>query len=183
MNATRRTAADGAAGVRFERLLPGPIERVWAHLVEPARRARWLAGGLLEPWPGGRVALVFDHATLADLADPVPAARAREARAGAVVRGTVRSCEPPSRLVFSWESAGEPASEVTITLVAERDAVRLVLTHRRLPEALRGSVLAGWSAHLAILGDVLAGRPRRGFWATHEAALGAAVAVQKETGA
>lgn len=24
--------------IRFERMLPGPIERVWAHLVEPDKR-------------------------------------------------------------------------------------------------------------------------------------------------
>ena len=31
--------------VRFERLLPGPIERVWAYLTESEKRRKWLASG------------------------------------------------------------------------------------------------------------------------------------------
>ena len=34
--------------VRFERLLPGPIERVWAFLTESDKRAQWLCGGDVE---------------------------------------------------------------------------------------------------------------------------------------
>ena len=39
-----------AGAVRFERLLPGPIERVWAYLTDPDKRAsgsrpvRWSCG-------------------------------------------------------------------------------------------------------------------------------------------
>ena len=29
--------------LRFERLLPGPIERVWAYLTESEMRAKWLS--------------------------------------------------------------------------------------------------------------------------------------------
>jgi len=29
--------------IRFERLLPGPVERVWAYLTESKKRATWLA--------------------------------------------------------------------------------------------------------------------------------------------
>ena len=31
--------------IRFERLLPGPVERVWAYLTESKKRATWLAAG------------------------------------------------------------------------------------------------------------------------------------------
>src|SRR5690606_39019955 len=31
--------------VRFRRVLPGPIERVWAYLTEADKRAKWFAGG------------------------------------------------------------------------------------------------------------------------------------------
>ncbi len=34
--------------IRLERLLPGPIERVWAFLTESDKRARWLAAGDVE---------------------------------------------------------------------------------------------------------------------------------------
>ena len=38
----------GAGTVRFERVLPGPVERVWAYLTESDKRAKWLAAGELE---------------------------------------------------------------------------------------------------------------------------------------
>jgi uncharacterized protein YndB with AHSA1/START domain len=34
--------------IRFERLLPGPIERVWAYLTDPEKRAKWLASGPMD---------------------------------------------------------------------------------------------------------------------------------------
>jgi len=34
-----------ARTIRFQRLLPGPIERVWAFLTESDKRGRWLASG------------------------------------------------------------------------------------------------------------------------------------------
>ena len=58
--------------VRFERTLPGPIERVWAYLTEPDKRARWLAGGDMELEVGGRVELRFKHADLSPLEAPTP---------------------------------------------------------------------------------------------------------------
>ena len=36
-----------ATTLTVERTLPGPIERVWAYLTEPDKRARWLGGGVL----------------------------------------------------------------------------------------------------------------------------------------
>ena len=47
--------------IRFERLLPGPIERVWAYLTEPEKRAQWLAGGAMEGHVGGAVRLLLQH--------------------------------------------------------------------------------------------------------------------------
>ncbi len=43
--------------MRLERLLPGPIERVWAFLTESDKRARWLAAGDMELRAGGKVEL------------------------------------------------------------------------------------------------------------------------------
>ena len=31
--------------VRFERMLPGPIERVWSFIVDSDKRKKWLCGG------------------------------------------------------------------------------------------------------------------------------------------
>ena len=50
--------------VRLERLLPGPIERVWAYLTESDKRATWFAGGPFELRVGGKADLHFDHANI-----------------------------------------------------------------------------------------------------------------------
>ena len=34
--------------VRFERMLPGPIERVWSYIVESDKRKQWLCAGDIE---------------------------------------------------------------------------------------------------------------------------------------
>ena len=45
---------DDATTLTVERTLPGPIERGWAYLTGPDKRARWLGGGTLGwatfPW-------------------------------------------------------------------------------------------------------------------------------------
>ncbi len=40
--------------VRFKRLLPGTIDRVWSYLVDSEKRGKWLAGGDTEERVGGR---------------------------------------------------------------------------------------------------------------------------------
>ncbi|HWF77886.1 MAG TPA: hypothetical protein VN694_12000 [Caulobacteraceae bacterium] len=51
-----------APGVRFERRLPGPIEKVWAHLTQPGELPGWYgAGSVIEPRVGGRVELNDGH--------------------------------------------------------------------------------------------------------------------------
>jgi len=50
--------------VRFERLLPGPIERVWSYLTESDKRRTWLASGEMELQVGGRVELIWRNSEL-----------------------------------------------------------------------------------------------------------------------
>ncbi|NOT87129.1 MAG: hypothetical protein HOP03_02990 [Lysobacter sp.] len=158
--------------VRFERLLPGPIERVWDHLVDPEKRRRWLAGGPMGSVVGADVALQFRNAELSRDDDRAPE-RYREQENDGRVFGRIRICEPPHRLVFSWHgdpsTADEDASEVDIALRASGDQVLLTLTHRRLCMQVMSSVGAGWHTHLGILEDVLAQREPRRFWRTHTA--------------
>jgi Activator of Hsp90 ATPase homolog 1-like protein len=74
----------------------------------------------------------------------------------------------PRLLGITWPagsngSAGD--SEVVFALSEEGDKVRLVLTHRRLPDrAQMVGVSGGWHSHLAMLEDRLNGREPRGFW-------------------
>jgi uncharacterized protein YndB with AHSA1/START domain len=145
--------------VRLERTLPGPIERVWAYLTEPEKRARWLAGGEMELRVGGHVELWFKHADLSPIEAPTPERFAASAD-GSSLRGTVTACEPPRRLAFTWGDGKERPSEVTFELEAAGEGVRLTVTHRRLGDepAVWANVAGGWHTHLAILDDRLADR-------------------------
>jgi uncharacterized protein YndB with AHSA1/START domain len=40
------------AEVRFQRLLPGPIETVWAYLTDSRKHGEWFASGPIEPRAG-----------------------------------------------------------------------------------------------------------------------------------
>ena len=51
----------GPRAVRLERILPGPIERVWAYLTEPDKRAKWMAAGSMADYVGGPVDVTFDN--------------------------------------------------------------------------------------------------------------------------
>ena len=50
--------------VKMERLLPGPVERVWAYLTESDKRATWLAAGEFDLRLGGAIRLEFDNSKL-----------------------------------------------------------------------------------------------------------------------
>lgn len=156
--------------VRFERLLPGPVERVWTFLTDPEARGSWLAAGPMELRVGGAVELRFRHADLSPHDGPVPERYARMAREGHVLRGRVTQCEPPRLLSFTWgEDDDEPPSEVTFELTPVGTNVRLRLTHRRLDgRAVMVSVASGWHTHLDILGVRLAGGAPAPFWAQHQ---------------
>jgi uncharacterized protein YndB with AHSA1/START domain len=151
--------------VRFERVLPGPIERVWAYLTEPDKRARWLAAGPMELRVGGRVALTFHNSELSPRAEPPPEKYADCAEKSGF-EGRLTRCEPPRLLSYTW-GAGQD-SEVTFELTPRGEDVLLVLTHRRLGDrATMVSVGGGWHTHLGILADRLEGREPRPFWSTH----------------
>jgi uncharacterized protein YndB with AHSA1/START domain len=58
--------------VRFERLLPGPIETVWAYLTDARRRGEWFASGPMEPRVGGKIQFHFKHSDLSPAKAPAP---------------------------------------------------------------------------------------------------------------
>ena len=149
--------------IRLERLLPGPIERVWAFLTESDKRARWLAAGEMELKPGGKVELNFDHSKISP--EPTPL-KYRDMPMG--FTGKVMRCEPPRLLMFSWMESHGSHSEVTFELAERVEKVLLTITHRKLEDrnALL-SVSGGWDVHVGILEDVLTDQAPRGFWSSH----------------
>jgi uncharacterized protein YndB with AHSA1/START domain len=159
----------GAAAVRFERLLTGPIERVWAFLAESEKRGQWLAAGNTELWVGGRAELIFLHADLSSEMT-IPERYRVEVATYEVLHGRVTRCEPPRLSSYTWPESAGHESEVTFELEARGTQVLLVLTHRRLGDrATMVSVAAGWHAHLGILDDRLAVREPRPLCPTHGA--------------
>lgn len=153
--------------VRIERLLPGPIERVWAYLTESDKRGRWLAAGDMDLRVGGAVELVFEHGQLTRNDDPPPPKYASEACA---VRqhGRITAIDPPHLLSYSWNEGSAVASEASFELSARGEQVQLIVTHRRLPNRDEiVSVSGGWHTHLGILIALLSGEEPDGFWRTH----------------
>lgn len=152
--------------VRFERVLPGPIERVWSYLTESEKRGTWLASGEMELRVGGRVEHVFRNSTLTKDDEPPPAKYANEATE-VRTEGRITACDPPRLLAHTWAEPSGEDSHVTYELSEQGDGVLLVLTHRRL--ATRDDMVGvsgGWHTHLGILADRLAGREPESFWAT-----------------
>lgn len=153
--------------VRFERLLPGPIERVWNYLVDGEKRAQWLCGGAAETKVGGHIALRFNNASLSGPDDIEPPAKYGDVAGPVTFSGTVTRYEPPTAFAHTWEFHDE-ASEVCYELEERGDKVRLVLTHRKLhTDATLLSVSGGWHNHLDILVAILEGRQPNPFWKTH----------------
>ena len=156
-----------ARTVRLERLLPGPIERVWAYLTESEKRKKWFAEGPMDLRPGGKIEFIFHNSELAPQGEQTP--ERFQQYEGMVSHGQVVRVEPPRVLSFLWfEDSGE-ASEVTFELSERGDRVHMVLTHRQLRNRQEMvSVASGWHVLVGVLIDQLNGREPQPFWAAIE---------------
>jgi uncharacterized protein YndB with AHSA1/START domain len=135
--------------IRFERLLPGPIETVWAYLTDSRKRGEWFASGPMELRVGGKVSLRFKHSELSPLQAPPPERFRKMDEEGHSAEETITEFDPPRRLAFTWDGT----SEVVFELAPRGDKVLLTLTHRKLPnDAERIGTAGGWHCHLTILG-------------------------------
>jgi len=150
--------------IRFERLLPGPVERVWAYLTESKKRATWLAAGEFDLRVGGRVELIFENDKLSDECAPAGARGAGRHK----FEGRITRLEPLRALGYTWNWDGQD-SEVLYELTPKGKDVLLTIVHR-LPEdrELNIAVGGGWATHTGILADQLNGVKPRPFWSTHE---------------
>jgi uncharacterized protein YndB with AHSA1/START domain len=156
--------------VRFERMLPGPIERVWDFIVNSEQRRRWLCAGDIGPGDNGHVDMHFRNETLSPAPDIEIPEKYCDMGHDMRFTGTVTRWEPPFAVSHTWDFDETESSEVCYELEEVGDRVRLVLIHRRLetPETIL-SVCGGWHTHLDILVDVLEGREPRAFWLAHTA--------------
>jgi uncharacterized protein YndB with AHSA1/START domain len=150
--------------LRLERVLPGPIERVWAYLTESEKRGKWLAAGQMELKVGGRVELHWRPENLT--AEKTPLDKYKNPECGDTMHGSITRCDPPHVLSYTWGEKPE-ISEVTFELSPQGADVLLVITHRRLGDRKRiVGVASGWHTHVDILVDHLNSREPQPFWST-----------------
>ncbi len=146
--------------VRFERLLPGPVDRVWRHLTDSQLRGKWLASGEMEARVDGAVTLRFQHRELTDHNESTPA-KFKAMENGHTTIGRITRWEPPHHLAYTWDAD----SEVSFDLEPIGKDVLLTLTHRHL--RMRSdmiSVSSGWHSHLGVLTERLRGEQPARFW-------------------
>src|SRR5580698_2233720 len=129
------------ATLNIQRLLPGPIERVWAFLTESDLRRQWLAAGEMELKAGASFELVWHNDELTNPPGQRPPGFPAEHRMPSRVLEVV----PPRKLVMAFGTNGE----VTFELDPKGEQVLLTLIHRRMPDRAT-LLLVGpcWHAHL-----------------------------------
>jgi uncharacterized protein YndB with AHSA1/START domain len=145
------------ATLKIQRLLPGPIERVWAYLTESDLRRQWLAAGQMEMKVGAPFELVWRNDELTDPPGQRPPGFADEHR----MPSRILELDPPRKLAITWGDG----SEVSFELDPRGTEVMLTLIHRRLPDrATTLKVGAGWHMHLDILVARATGKVPESFW-------------------
>jgi uncharacterized protein YndB with AHSA1/START domain len=150
--------------VQFMRILPGPIEKIWAYIADGKKRGEWFASGDLPP-VGQTFELRFKHSELSPNQAPPPEQFKEMDATGHVGRERLLALEPPHRMVISFGLEKGVASEVEFKLTEEGDKVRLTLTHSKIPDrAYAVGVSGGWHSHLAILQYKAEGKVPPAFW-------------------
>lgn len=138
------------ATLTMTRLLPGPIDRVWAYLTESDLRRQWLASGTMEMREGAKFELVWRNSELTDPPGARPEGFGDEHR----LDSEITELDAPHRLGFTWGDTGG----VTLELQEKGDEVLMTITHRRIVErSSQLNISAGWHAHLDMLATRLAG--------------------------
>jgi uncharacterized protein YndB with AHSA1/START domain len=145
------------ATLKIERVLPGPIERVWAYLTDSELRRKWLAAGEMAMKVGAPFELVWRNDELTDPPGERPAGFGDEHR----MQSRITELDPPKKLTIAWGSDGD----VTFTLEPQGKDVLLTLIHRRLTDrATLLKVAPGWHTHLDVLVARLTGKEPEPFW-------------------
>lgn len=155
-----RTASDT---IRLERMLDAPIEKVWRYLTEADLRSQWFMGGS-DAQADSEFELLVDHDKLSE--DEVSYPEGYAAFKGSVWTEKVIRFEPPRLLETTFQSGKN--GKVTYELFSEGDRTRLVLTHSGFQSPVGAQDFgSGWTSHLAVLQERLAGRRVKDFWALH----------------
>lgn len=137
------------ATLKIQRVLPGPIERVWAYLTDSDLRRQWLAAGEMDQKVGTAFTLTWRNSELTDPPGERPEGFGEEHS----MESRITEWDPPRKLAFTWSNSGG----VSFELAPRGDEVLLTLIHHRIADrAMTLMVGPGWHAHL----DVLAAKMR-----------------------
>ena len=148
--------------LQFERLLPGPIERVWDYITDAEKRSEWFCGGTSGHQVGEGFTFVFHNSTLGHPPVPTPE-KYKDFGDGFQSKAVVVKVDKPNLFVIEWEGI------VTFKLEEVGEQVLLTLTHEKLQDSKESRVgtLAGWHTHLDILVTICTGQRPRSFWTVH----------------
>ncbi|WP_298455020.1 SRPBCC domain-containing protein [uncultured Cellulomonas sp.] len=136
---------DGRPALRFERVLPHSVHRVWQAVSVPAELALWFPAAA--PWTPA----TGEHFEVGGMT------------------GQVTEARPPHRL--AWTFAG---AEYSFDLAEHDDGCRLVFVHVFDDRSAAAQTAAGWHSYLSRLQPHLAGErvsedaAHRGWAQTHE---------------
>jgi uncharacterized protein YndB with AHSA1/START domain len=145
------------ATLTIQRLMPGPIERVWAYLTDSDLRRQWLAAGQMEMRVGAPFELVWRNDELTDPPGQRPPGSSAEHR----MQSRIIELDPPRKLAIAWGSSGD----VSFELDPQGSDVLLTLIHRRLPDRpMMLNVSAGWHMHLDVLLARATNKQPEPFW-------------------
>jgi uncharacterized protein YndB with AHSA1/START domain len=140
-------AEGGRVGVRFERRLAHPPERVWRAVTEADELAKWfparpeISG---ERRVGARLTIVYPENV-----EPPDS-------------GEIVELDEPRLFAFTWRSAEQEPQLLRFELEPDGDGTKLIFTHE-LPRADSAKVAAGWQLCLDDLEAALAAEPRAEF--------------------
>ena len=145
------------ATLKIQRLLPGPIERVWAYLTHSDLRRKWLAAGDMEMKVGAPFEFVWRNDELTNPPGRRPEGFGAEHR----MESRITELDPPRKISFTWRGSGD----VTFELEPKGQRVLLTVIHRRVPD--RATLLRvgpGWHMHLDVLVARATGTEPEPFW-------------------
>jgi uncharacterized protein YndB with AHSA1/START domain len=133
-----------AHSVRFERMLPGPIELAWDYLTKPELLKAWFAEVTLQPRVGGAIEVKMS----ADEAGDCDASS---------ISGVICEFDPPHVIAYTWVPRRQQKDgsvqavdegEVRFELKQRGDKVQLTLTHTGIPTHELAGYGGGWHAFM-----------------------------------
>jgi len=112
MNAATKPDAYGEliepTTLKIQRLLPGPIERIWAYLTDSDLRSKWLAAGAMEMKVGAPFEFVWRNDELNDPPSKRPAGFPEEHR----MQSRITELDPLRKLSIAWNNSGDVTFEL-----------------------------------------------------------------------